>query len=543
MKIKELLVITVILFAGCKSETNLSGTQTPVKPPLMGWSSWNGFRLDINDSIIRQHADLLVELKLKDAGYQYVNIDDGYFGPRDEKGNMTPHPKKFPDGMKSIADYIHSLGLKAGLYTDAGCYTCGSLSDGDINGKTAGIYGYETRDINLYFNQWGYDYIKIDYCGATDLGLDEETRYRAISKEIEATGRKDISINVCRWNYPGTWVKEIADSWRVSGDTRPEWRSVRNAIEKNLYLAPYAGDGHYNDMDMLLIGFRHNSRVGGTGLTPQEEEAHFGLWCIMSSPLLIGCDLGRIPRSSLNLLLNEELIAINQDVLGLQAYVAQHENEGYVLVKDILETRGKTRAVALYNPSDTVCSFVVPFKSLELGGEIKVRDLVRKEDLGTFENAFVRELPAHSAMILKMEAQERLEPDYYEAEWAYLPLYDDLGKNSKAVRYSHENNLNGKVKVGYLGGKPENYAEWNKVYSEKGGAYDMTISYCCGDVRSLEIEVNGNKQVLKGLCTGRFDQSADITIPVILKPGYNCVRMGCGYSWAPDIDCFTLKRK
>ena len=165
----------------------------------------------------------------------------------------------------------------------------------------------------------------------------------------------------------------------------PEWGSVKYIIDKNLYLSAYAGEGHYNDMDMLEIG---------RGLKPEEEEVHFGMWCIMSSPLLIGCDLTTIPETSLKLLKNKELIALNQDHLGLQAYVVQHENEGYVLVKDIERKRGNVRAVALYNPSDTICSFTVPMNILELGGKVKARDLVKHQDLPEIKGGVLnRELP------------------------------------------------------------------------------------------------------------------------------------------------------
>lgn len=513
-------------------------------PPLMGWSSWNAFRVHISDTIIKNQADLMVSQGLKEAGYRYINIDDGFFGLRDEEGNMTAHAERFPNGMKGVAGYIHSLGLKAGIYSDAGGRTCGSYADGDTNGLTAGIYGHEAQDADLYFNQWGFDFIKIDYCGALrEFNLEEKKRYTEIKNAIDATGRKDVSFNICRWAFPGTWAKDVARSWRISGDIRAEWNSIKYIVGKNLYLSAYAGDGHYNDMDMLVVGFRSEARVGGAGLTPTEEEAHFGLWCIMSSPLLIGCDMANIPESSLELLKNKELIALNQDPLGLQAYVVQHENEGYVLVKDIVERQGKVRAVALYNPSDEPCSFQIPFETLELGGTVKVRDLIKKEDMGEFTGTFTPQLPAHSAMILKMEAEQRLEPVCYEAEWAYLPLYNDLGKNPKGILYAYSGNASGKMKVGYLGGQPENYAEWANVYSEKGGDYDLVITYMCDNKRPLEVEVNGGKQVLKDLSSGSFEHTNEVAVPVTLKPGYNKVRMGCSYDWAPDIDKFILKKK
>ena len=369
--------------------------------------------------------------------------------------------------------------------------------------------------------------------------LMEQGRYTSIRNSIDKVN-KDVSVNICRWAFPGTWAKDVATSWRISGDINAHWGSLRYVVGKNLYLSAYAKDGYYNDMDMMVIGFRDNSKVGGKGLTPTEEEAHFGLWCIMSSPLLIGCNLESLPESSLELLTNKELIALNQDPLGLQAYVAQHENEGYVLVKDIEQKRGNVRAVALYNPSDTVCSFSVPFSALEFGGNVKVRDLAKRSDLGNFSDVFEQTLPAHSAMFLRMEGETRLEPTLYEAEWAYLPMFNDLGKNPKGIIYAADQEASGKMKVGFLGGQPENYAEWSEVYSADGGRYQMTVHYSFGKGRQLEIDVNGIVTKIDSL--GEDDKHNQVTIPVDLKAGYNHIRMGNSYNWAPDIDCFTLTK-
>ena len=533
-------VVASLLCVSCtKPQTTLSENERPFNPPIMGWSSWNAFLVDISEDIIKHQADLMVEKGLKDAGYQYINVDDGYFGKRDENGVMQANEKRFPNGMKPVADHIHSLGMKAGLYTDAGTRTCGSLWNKDSIGIGAGIYGHEPQDAQLYFGDWGFDFIKIDYCGGEVLGLDEKERYTSIRNSIDKVN-KNVSINICRWAYPGTWAKDAATSWRISGDINAHWNSLKYVVGKNLYLSAYAGNGHYNDMDMMVVGFRNNSRVGGSGLTPTEEEAHFGLWCIMSSPLLIGCDLEKMPDSSLELLKNKELIALNQDPLGLQAYVAQHENEGYVLVKDIEQKRGNVRAVALYNPSDTVCRFSVPFSSLEFGGNVKVRDLVRHSDLGSFSGIFEQTLPAHSAMFLRMEGEARLEPTLYEAEWAYLPLFNDLGKNTKGIQYAYDKEASGKMKVGFLGGKPENYAEWREIYSEDGGRYNMTIHYSHGKGRQIEVDVNGIITKISSL--GEDDNHSQISIPVELKAGYNTIRIGNSYDWAPDIDCFTLTK-
>lgn len=288
---KTLLGIAV---AGLCSIACAQNTNRVFEPPVMGWSSWNTYRVNINDTLIMRQADAMIEKGLKNAGYRYINVDDGFFGGRDEKGIMQPHPTRFPRGMKVVSDHIHSLGLKAGIYSDAGSNTCGSIWDKDMNGVGAGMYGHERQDATLYFNDWNFDFIKIDYCGAgQELNLEEEKRYTEIRQAIDQVGAGHVSINICRWAFPGTWARKLARSWRISPDIAPNWKSVKYIIGKNLYLSAYAGEGHYNDMDMLEIG---------RGLAPNEEEVHFGMWCILASPLLIGCDLTTISEASLNLL-------------------------------------------------------------------------------------------------------------------------------------------------------------------------------------------------------------------------------------------------
>lgn len=505
-------------------------------PPLMGWSSWNTYRVNISDELIKKQADALVETGLKEAGYTYINIDDGFFGYRDSTGRMNTHPVRFPHGLKDVAAYIHSLGLKAGIYSDAGSNTCGSIWDNDTNGVGSGLYGHEQQDARLYFNDWGFDFIKIDYCGAgQELDLEEEQRYSEICGAIRKVTNRPISVNICRWAFPGTWAARMARSWRISSDINPSWKSVKYIIGKNLYLSAYAGGGHYNDMDMLEIG---------RGLTPTEEETHFGMWCIMSSPLLIGCDLTTIPEASLRLLKNRELIALNQDRLGLQAHVALRQGDGYVLVKDVEQLRGLARAVALYNPSDSVCRFRVPLEALELEGTVKVRDVVRQKQLPSIQGALSKEVPPHGVLILRMEGEGRMEPSLYEAERAYLPCFNDLGKSSKAVAYVPMPGASGGMKIAYVGGSRENHAEWNNVYSKQGGRYELTVDYVPGKYRKLLIEVNGGEPIpADSLCESAEEEAvASVTVPVRLKAGYNTVRMGSPYCWTPDIDCFRLKR-
>lgn len=375
------------------------------KGPTMGWSSWNTYRVNINDSLIMRQANTCIKLGLKDVGYSYINIDDGYFGGRDKNtGKLLPHPTRFPKGLKPVVDYIHSLGLKAGIYSDAGANTCGCKYDNDTIARGGGLYGHDQQDADMFFRELGFDFIKIDFCGGSSTGnndylaLDPRERYAAIHQAILNTGRKDVRMNVCRWNYPGTWVKDVAQSWR-----------------------------HYNDMDMLEVG---------RTLTAEEDRTHFGMWCIMSSPLLIGCDMTKLKPGTLNLLKNPELIALNQDTLGLQAYVAKHDqkNGTYVMVKDILQTHGLTRAVALYNPTDIPTSVSIDFADVELGGQVKVRDVFARADVKTSKRSAGLEetVPAHGCRIYTITATERLTRKFYEAETAWLSAYQEL-YNAKAV--------------------------------------------------------------------------------------------------------------
>lgn len=525
--------LCVILSVSCTSSDKTCNKQSFL-PPVMGWSSWNTYFVDISEELIKKQADALVENGLKDAGYKYINIDDGFFGMRDSEGRMTYNAKRFPNGMRVVSDYIHSLGLKAGIYSEGGDNTCGSMYNAEKTGIGAGFYGHDQQDADVYFKDWNFDFIKIDYCGGKELGLCERERYESIVEAIGRTGRKDVSINICRWAYPGYWASKIARSWRISPDIQPRWSSVKFIIGKNLYLSAYAGNGGYNDMDMLEIG---------RGMPQNEEEVHFGMWCIMSSPLLIGCDMTAIPDYSLELLKNKELIALNQDVLGLQAYVVQRDNDAYVLVKDIVEKRGKVRAVALYNSSDSIHEFSVPFEALELGGKVSVRDLVKHKELGTFEKELRYIVQPRSVLICRMEAEQRLEPVVYEAETAFLPCFDDLGHDPKIIRYSQAPACSGGVKVAYVGGTKENRVVWKEVYSENGGEYEMLVSYCTAKDKKMQVSVNGTEYVLEKLNSGDYNKPAIARLDVNLKSGYNEVSIGCDYAWAPDIDKIELRKK
>ena len=515
-----------------------------VKPPLMGWSSWNAYMVDISDSIITHQADLMVEKGLKEAGYRYVNIDDGFFGYRDERGYMVPHPERFPkgpEGMRALVDHIHSLGLKAGIYSDAGDNTCGSSYNHDLNGLGAGLYGHDVVDAERYFNEWDFDFIKLDYCGGQNLKLDPEVRYREIRRVIDSVATRHIRINVCRWNFPGTWVNGIGDSWRISADIRPVWKSIKYIVGKNLYLSAYAGNGNYNDMDMLAVGYNIKPSPfweEGLGLSYTEEEAHFGIWCIMSSPLLLGCDIEYIPEETMKIITNPELIAINQDRLGLQAHVVQHVGETYVFAKDILEKWGNTRAVALYNPADTSMRFTLTPEEIEMTGTLTVRDLNLNADLGECSSIEMA-LPPHSAKILKVRG-ERIEPTLYEAEWGYCPDFTAI--KGTGVKYVPMEGTSGRAVAMNLGGSESNCLEWRDVHSISGGEYELslTIQYC-EEATGLRISVNGEEKEIVS-CGLAKDGFYTLNTLAELNKGENCVRI-----WSetplPAVDKLNITKK
>ncbi len=511
-------------------------------PPLMGWSSWNTYGFQISDSVIKSQADAMVNLGFLEKGYNHINIDDGFFGGRDSSGKLIIHPERFPNGMRSVVDYIHGKGLKAGIYSDAGRNTCASFWGDDTIGLGVGLYGHDEQDMNLYFNELDFDFIKIDYCGADagnnseGLDLDVEARYKEIYEAIKNTGREDITWNICRWAFPGTWACEIANSWRTTEDIYLGWASIKSIINQSLYLSAYAGGGRYNDMDMLEVG---------RGLTEEEDKTHFGMWCIMSSPLLIGCDLNDIKGNALKLMQNEELIAVNQDVLGLQAYVVKRIDNAYVLVKDVEELYGTKRVVAFYNPTDADMLMSVDFSQLDLAGDVAVRDLFEKRDRGVFTESLSVTVPAHGTRIYKLTAEERLERTLYEAETAWLSCYQELKNNEvyETAIYSEKSICSGGVAAGWLGGKADNDLQWRNVYSKNGGEYTLRFSFISGESRKMLVSINNGTPVEVVTSNNNWNSVGTVDVDVVLAKGENVVRLYSENGWMADIDCMQLISK
>ena len=505
------------------------------RTPTMGWSSWNTFALNINEDLIRSQADAMHNTGLQKAGYQYINIDDGFWDGRGADGHLRLNTKLFPNGMRALVDYIHSLGLKAGIYSDAGDNTCGSGGK-HAWGLGVGFAGYEEQDCRLYFDDWDFDFIKVDYCGGAHMRLDEREQYTKIANAIKSCKKKGIVYNICRWDYPGTWVSDVADSWRTTFDIIDQWRSVKMILAQNLYLSAYCHDGHYNDMDMLEVG-RAMSQI--------EDETHFGMWCIMSSPLLIGCDMANIRPEALKLMCNSDLIALNQDPLHLQAYVADKQNECFILVKDIKKLGGKERAFAIYNPSDEEQTVRLDFSTIDLGGIVCLYDCFAQSNFACSREAATFTVPAHGTKIFRAKGQQRLERTRYEAETAYIPTYQEIRNNvaEGTAIYEAKDNASGGYVARFLGKKAGNDLQWRNVKVQKAGCYRMTITHFCGEDRTMELEINGKHVATLNTHSRDWNRQASIALDVNLSKGNNVIRLYNDNGWMPDVDCMTIERK
>eukprot|EP00191_Tetraselmis_sp_GSL018_P000847 CAMPEP_0177605626 /NCGR_PEP_ID=MMETSP0419_2-20121207/16810_1 /TAXON_ID=582737 /ORGANISM="Tetraselmis sp., Strain GSL018" /LENGTH=465 /DNA_ID=CAMNT_0019099805 /DNA_START=428 /DNA_END=1827 /DNA_ORIENTATION=- len=394
----------------------------------MDWEEhlqWAGIESDVKAA-----ADLLVSLGLKDVGYQYVNVDDCWQGPRLSNRRITADPIKFPSGIKALADYVHSLGMKFGIYSDAGYKTCagrpGSWRYEDIDAATYASWGvdylkydnalpgswrYEDIDAATYAS-WGVDYLKYDNCFAEDLP-GPEVRYPIMRDALNATGRP-ILYSMCEWGVddPAVWGMKVGNSWRTTQDIAPSWESVLTILAKNNEWADYAGPGGFNDPDMLEVGVSANSF--GPGLTEAEERSHFVLWSLMKAPLLIGADLRNISANSLELLKNPEVIAVNQ-VSALQReprprqcgpFQVNPTGSGIPSAQVWAgPLEGGAVAVALFNAGEAGANISATAEMLGMppGALVRVRDLLAREDVGVVPAGYSALVGPHDIHFVRME--------------------------------------------------------------------------------------------------------------------------------------------
>ena len=405
---KYCLLLLVIILSSCKVQETQQIALSPAKSlevtkpqtPIMGWSSWNNFHVNINEEVIKAQADFMVSSGMAAAGYSYVNIDDGFFGGRDKNGDLLVHKERFPNGMKVISDYIHSKGLKAGIYAEAGINTCASHWDKDTIGVGSGLMGNDRKDLKLMLKDWNYDFIKVDWCGGDWMGLDVETRYTQIANVIKEVKPSTV-FNICRWEFPGKWAVQIADSWRISGDISNDFNSILHIIDLNADLWKYASPGHVNDMDMLQVG---------RGMSHEEDKTHFTMWSMMNSPLLAGNDLRSMSEQTISILTSKEIIALNQDPLVYQARRLVDNGDLEVWAKPLVSTMSGKVAVALLNRSDKAAtiSFDLNTVGIDVSKGYNYRDLWAKKDFERSQNKTVTfEVPKHGVVVLTIDGTSK----------------------------------------------------------------------------------------------------------------------------------------
>jgi alpha-galactosidase len=370
--------------------------------PPMGFNNWNSThcRAEFNESMVKGIADLFVAKGLKDAGYQYVNLDDCWALPnRNADGKLVPDPARFPNGIKAVADYVHAKGLKLGIYTSAGTKTCSDVG-------FPGALGHEYSDAQQ-FADWGVDYLKYDNCN--NQGVDAKLRYTTMRDALKATGRP-IVYSLCEWgeNKPWEWASDIGHLWRTTGDINDSWGSMLSILKQNLPLAPYAGPGHWNDPDML--------EVGNGGMTDTEYRSHFSMWSVMAAPLLIGSDLRKASPATFDILDNKEVIAVDQDPLGKQGTVLSSEGGRWVVAK---EMKDGSRAVALFNETGSAQHIATTARAVGLPAApaYTLRDLWQRRSYNT-AGAISATVPAHGTVLVRVSA---------DRHWAKNPPAVELG--------------------------------------------------------------------------------------------------------------------
>jgi hypothetical protein len=381
---------------GAGGTAGSGGTTANNSGPPMGWASWNSFQAKINYTVIKGQADAMASSGLKAAGYQYVNIDEGWWqGTRDASGNITVDSADWPGGMQAIADYIHGLGLKAGIYTDAGKQGCGFYyPTGRPAAPNSGAEGHYDQDF-LQFSKWGFDYVKVDWCGGQAEGLNAKTAYQAISDSIKKataeTGRPMV-LSVCEWgsNQPWNWAPSMSTLWRTSSDINIY---SYNSIFSNFDSAQHPtaqSPGHYNDPDMLIVGM--------SGFTAAQNRNHMAMWAILSAPLLAGNQLDTMNADTKSVLTNSEVIAIDQDPLAKQATKVSDSN-GLQVYSKVLSGAGK-RAVLLLNRGSATATITVRFADIGLGTTVSVRDVWAAKDLGQQTTSYGASVASNNSVLL-----------------------------------------------------------------------------------------------------------------------------------------------
>ncbi|KAG9237373.1 glycoside hydrolase superfamily [Amylocarpus encephaloides] len=413
----KILAIALSIAASAVAQTGTGALNNSLSlTPAMGWSSWNQFGDSINETLIKETIDTMEKNGLKEAGFTYVNLDDGwqrYKGNRkDHPGPIEADPVKFPNGIKSLADYAHSKGFKLGIYNGPGENTCAGYT---------GSKGYEAEDAKTWAS-WGIDHLKYDSCCSHKDAPDSEVQavHRKMSESLIATGRP-IVFHACHCGWADIWEWAAADGanqWRIGQDISDDFNypgnrekyyfDVLDMLDRGANLTKYSGPGHWNDYDMLIVGLEGKSgQLVGTGASDIEYRTHFSMWSMVNSPLLIGADVRTLSRASLETLMNQEIIALNQDPLGLPAVVVWEADDKSAQIYG-KELQDKSYGVAMLNRgSSTREMSISPRRDLTIPwDEYRVRDLWRHKDRGPYDVPFGVEVMAHEARVFRLSNVE-----------------------------------------------------------------------------------------------------------------------------------------
>jgi alpha-galactosidase len=354
------------------------------KTPPMGWNSWNLFAKRIDDKTVREMADALVSSGMRDAGYIYLNIDDTWEGDRDAHGVIRTNDK-FPD-MKALADYVHSKGLKFGIYSSPGTFTCAGYE---------GSYGHEAQDAKAYA-EWGVDYLKYDWCSAKYIYPDSAMRavYQKMGEALRATNRP-IVYSLCQYGREDVWTwgdKVGGNLWRTTGDINDTYKRMMEIADTQSAIAKYAGPGHWNDPDML--------EIGNGGMTTDEYRTHMSLWAIFAAPLLAGNDVRSMTDDTKSILLNKEVIAVDQDPMGVQGHLAHAEGDIQYYSRPL---NNGEMALVVVNRANAPSSVKIPWSEMHIPQSSKIRDVWKHEDL-TPNDGQSYTIPPHGSLMFRMKA-------------------------------------------------------------------------------------------------------------------------------------------
>ena len=469
--LRTLAVLTITIVLMISSVTSALAAKPALNnslalTPPMGWNSWNKFGCNVTDALIRQMADAMVSSGMAAAGYKYIIVDDCWQGTGRTNGHVNLDPD-FPN-MKALADYVHSKGLKFGLYSDHGSATC--------QGRV-GSYGYETTDAQDYAS-WGVDYLKYDNCNLV-AGSTLQADYTRMRDALAATGRP-IVFSICAWHYE-SWMPSVGNLWRTTGDISNSWNGMIGIPDTNNQTASVAGPGAWNDPDML--------EVGNGGMTDTEYRTHMSLWAIMAAPLISGNDLRSMTQATKDILMAPEIVAVDQDALGKQGtrvWVGGSGNWLNIWSKQLSGTN--VRAVALFNGTTAAASITVNWSQISLpAGNATVRDLWARTDLGSFNNSYTVSVPAHGTVMLKIVSASS---GPTSTPTPSSSVEAETGALSGAAVIASCASCSGGSAVGYIGNGTANY-DTLTVNASVSGNQSLTIYGLVSGTRSFSVSVNG----------------------------------------------------